>query len=163
MIKNNLLPLICLLLLASCNNNTATEKEVTLKQQETGSKNKELTKKEITDSIKNDPGKPLAQGGALESTNTEKLLGYWFTPHAATINIRFFRNNTFVLNDYNTTLDKEERLTGNYDLKGSTLTLLYDDRPKQRFKFYKGEGADDNYYIKNPGNYFVKGENGDGQ
>jgi len=26
------------------------------------------------------------------------------------------------------------------------------------FRFYRGEENDDNYYIKNPDNYFVKGE-----
>jgi hypothetical protein len=55
--------------------------------------------------------------------------------------------------------EKEELLTGEFILQNGTITLMYDDRPKQNFKFYKGESGDDNYYIKKNGYYFVKGEN----
>jgi hypothetical protein len=87
--------------------------------------------------------------------NTEKLLGYWFMPHAATINIQFYRDQRFVFNDYNKAIGKEEKLTGKFSLQGKTLTLLYDDRPKQKFQFTKGEPGDNNYYIKNQNYYFV--------
>jgi hypothetical protein len=160
MTKKNLVTLICLILLVGCNTNSTKEKELALKEKELELKEKELNQKKITDSI---AAKSTQSTVSIESSNIEKLIGYWFTPHAATVNIRFYRNKTFVLNDYNSTLDKEEKLTGTFDLTGNTLTLLYEDRAKQKFTFYKGEGDDDNYYIKNPGNYFVKGESGDGQ
>lgn len=88
----------------------------------------------------------------------EELIGYWFTPHAATINIQFFEDGHFILNDYNVKTEQEEQLTGMFSLEAEKLTLNYNDRPSQSFRFYKGEENDGNYYIKNPGNYFVKGE-----
>ncbi|HEV8079947.1 MAG TPA: hypothetical protein VGP43_04490 [Chitinophagaceae bacterium] len=97
------------------------------------------------------------------SSSVEKLLGNWFVPHYAITNIKFYRNKKFVFNDHNSTLDKDEKLTGTFILKGPVLTLLYDDRPQQKFKFYKGVGTDNNYYIESMGKggyYFVKGENG---
>ena len=101
----------------------------------------------------------------VPASSIENLLGYWFIPHNATINIQFYRNKKFVFNDYNSVQEKDEKLTGTFTLKGSVLTLLYDDRPQQKFKFYKGAAGDTNYYIKSFGSggsyYFVKGENPD--
>jgi hypothetical protein len=69
---------------------------------------------------------------------TEKDLigGCWFIPHNATINIHFFSNNTFVFNDYNSKKDIEEKLLGKFILIGQDLYLIYDDRPKQKVKFF---------------------------
>ena len=102
---------------------------------------------------------------ADELSDVENLIGYWFTPHAAALNISFTRDGNFLFNDFNVALDKDEILQGTYHLENGTLTLFYDDRPKQEFKFYKGEESDNhftNYYIKKKGYYFVKGANGDG-
>ena len=94
-------------------------------------------------------------------SNVENLIGYWFVPHNAMINIKFNRDGKFEFNDYNAILEKDELLKGTYKLENGILTLLYEDRPKQEFEFYKSEHGDDNYYIKKKGYYFVKGENGD--
>ena len=87
---------------------------------------------------------------------TNEIIGYWFVPHSAKVNIRFFKNGRFNFNDYNLHLDSYELLVGKYELSDSTLILLYDDRPQQKFKFYKDD--DDNYYIKKKGYYFAKGD-----
>lgn len=161
MIQKYLLAFMSLVIICSCNDNSK-QKELELKQKELDLKDRELKLKEdSTNNILRVDSAISAE--KADASNIENLVGFFFTPHAATINIRFYRNKTFVLNDYNSTLEKEEQLKGTYDLAGNTLTLYYDDRPKQKFKFYKGEGSDDNYYIKNSGNYFVKGENGDVQ
>jgi hypothetical protein len=91
----------------------------------------------------------------------ENLIGNWFTPHAAMVNMKFMRDKTFTFNDYNADIEDLEELSGHYELEGKTLTLYYNDRPKQRFSFKKGVNGDDNYYITKTGYYFVKGMNGE--
>ncbi len=95
----------------------------------------------------------IQQNGKSDSQN---LIGFWFQPHSAFLNIKFYPNGRFEFNDYNLKLDKEELLKGRYYLKGSSLVLVYDDRPKQSFNFIKGKGGDKNFYIKKKGYYFVK-------
>jgi hypothetical protein len=94
------------------------------------------------------------------SDNYERILGFWFTPHAAMLNMKFTRDSRFVFNDFNTDLNINEELTGRFELHNTTLTLFYDDRPKQSFTFKRGKDGDDNYYITKNGYYFVKGMNG---
>ncbi len=89
----------------------------------------------------------------------EKLLGFWYTPHGASINITFFKNKKFVFNDYNTTLNKMEKLTGSYELKGDTLILFHIGKPKEYFDFAKFENSEDEYFIQRSGGYFIKKEN----
>ena len=87
----------------------------------------------------------------------ELLIGTWFVPHDAGINITFDRDTTFVFNDFNTKLLKDEVLRGKFQLKPDKLILIYNDRPQQIFNFKKGKGIDDNYYItKGKNYYFVK-------
>ena len=88
--------------------------------------------------------------------NNSELIGTWFTPHVASINIKFNTDQTFELNDYNESKNIEELLTGRFELNKGTLTLHYNDRQKQDFKFYKGEHGDDRFYIKNSNHYFIK-------
>jgi hypothetical protein len=123
------------------------EQELKLKQQE----NQDVQNKQAT------VAPASSDTGNIELSAIENLIGYWLVPHSATVNIRFNRDKKFVFHDYNLTLDKNETLTGTFELNDRTLTLLYDDRPKQKFRFYKGEEGDDNYYIKSKGYYFVKG------
>ncbi|MFN0199913.1 MAG: hypothetical protein ACKVTZ_00245 [Bacteroidia bacterium] len=158
-----------LITLASCGNSiNHKQRELALKERELFLKERELELKEAEQSKQSEqPEVPIQEHEAIASTsinelsNIENLIGYWFTPHAATVNIQFNRNGRFEFNDYNARLEKEELLTGEFKLVNGTLTLMYDDRPKQHFKFYKGEEGDDNYYLKKSGYYFVKGENGD--
>lgn len=89
----------------------------------------------------------------------EILIGCWFIPHSASINIKFDRNGRFKFNDYNNNASNEtEILRGNWQLNNEQLTLLYDDRPKQTFRIFKGKNNDSNYYIEKKDYYFVKGE-----
>ncbi|MBB6005215.1 hypothetical protein [Arcicella rosea] len=151
--------------LSSCNNSNSEkqkelelkEKELSLKEQELKLKEKENTTQTNTPQLPVDKVEPAKNS---ELSNVENLIGYWFVPHGATINIKFKRDGNFEFNDYKVKLDKEELLKGTYQLENGTLTLFYDDRPKQKFKFYKGKNGDENYYIKKTGYYFVKGENG---
>jgi hypothetical protein len=85
------------------------------------------------------------------------LIGKWFTPHAADINITFNKDRTFIFNDFNLKTEETEVLHGTFELNDNNLILKYDNKPQQIFKFEKGKGADDNYYITNGKNYyFVK-------
>ena len=157
---------LILISLTSCNSSDNNkqkelelrEKELSLKEKEIGLKEAEQNKKTETTQTANISQKA---NNTNQLSNIENLIGYWFTPHGATVNIRFNRNGRFEFNDYNSSLEKEELLTGEFKLSNGTLTLMYDDRPKQNFKFYKGESGDNNFYIKKSGYYFVKGENGD--
>ena len=92
----------------------------------------------------------------IDST-LDLLIGKWFIPHDAGINITFNGDSTFVFNDFNLKTDKDEVLRGRFELNGNKLILKYNDRPQQIFNFNKGKGTDDNYYItKGKNYYFVK-------
>ncbi|MDD3901658.1 MAG: hypothetical protein PHX22_10585 [Dysgonamonadaceae bacterium] len=93
-------------------------------------------------------------------SNIDKcLIGKWFIPHLADINITFYINGTFVYNDFNRRTEEMEVLRGTFKLEGNKLILKYSDRPYQTFNFTKGKGVDDNYYItKGKNYYFVKSD-----
>ena len=157
--------MIMLAFLCNCKNGDDTkEKELELKEKELALKEKELEQKENTVTVeKTEVTTPVvtdANNTANQLSNIENLIGNWFVPHAATTTIKFMRDGRFEFNDYNENLAKDELLTGEYKLENGVLSLLYDDRPRQNFKFYKGEKGDDNYYIRKGSYYFVKGENG---
>ena len=80
----------------------------------------------------------------------EKVLfgGCWFVPHNSEVNIRFSDFNSFQFKDYDKEKGGEVTYSGKYLLDGSNLWLIFNDQPKRKFYFYKGEGGDDNYYIK---------------
>lgn len=131
MSKNKFISLAFFILFCGCSNNSNKEKELELKERELKLKEKELAKRDslqaITKrlySIKINSDKTSSIAVTSELNELEKLIGYWFTPHAATTNIRFNRNKTFLLNDYNSVLEKDEQLTGTYELIGSTITLF---------------------------------------
>ena len=87
------------------------------------------------------------------------LIGKWFIPHAADINITFNKDRTFVFNDFNIKTEEMEVLNGTFELNGNKLILKYSNNPQQTFKFEKGKGTDDNYYItKDKSYYFVKSD-----
>jgi hypothetical protein len=89
----------------------------------------------------------------------KRLIGKWFIPHLADINITFYINGTFVYNDFNRRTEEMEVLRGTFKLEGNKLILKYSDRPYQTFNFTKGKGVDDNYYItKGKNYYFVKSD-----
>lgn len=155
---------IIISVLTSCNTSTSPEKqkELELKEKELNLKEKELQLKEqsISSNNRQESSTENSKNKKInELSDIENLIGYWFIPHGASLNIKFKRDGNFEFNDYNSTTETEELLTGTYELKNGTLTLMYDDRPKQDFKFYKGKDGDENFYIKKSGYYFVKGEN----
>ena len=160
-----LLALIALIF--GCNNpNLDKQRELDLKEKELDLKEKELLLKQEDNNVLKDnslvdsPEPELIEANQL--SNIENILGNWFIPHAGMINIKFIRDGSFEFNDYNSNLGKEELLTGTFQLENGTLTLLYNDRPKQKFNFYKGTEGDSRFYIKGSnGYYFIKGENGD--
>jgi hypothetical protein len=87
------------------------------------------------------------------------LIGKWFIPHSADINITFNEDRTFIFNDFNIKTEEMEVLHGTFELSSNKLILKYNDRPQQTFRFEKGKGADDNYYItKGENYYFVKSD-----
>ena len=161
------LGVVAIITIVGCNNNYEIKRrELELKEKELSLREKELSLKEVVADI----SKPVIVTvdsvvkivpRKSQLSNVENLIGNWFVPHMATINMRFNRNGRFEFNDYNSTFEKEELLTGEYKLLNGILTLMYDDRAKQNFKFYKGEGNDYNYYIKKGDYYFVKGETGE--
>ena len=105
-------------------------------------------------------GKRLKKRYAIKKTDNKiELVGNWFIPHCAVINITFRGDSTFVFNDYNMKKDMDEKLSGTYHLQKGYIVLKYEDRPAQRFFYHKGKGADTNYYItKGSSYYFVKSE-----
>ena len=154
-----------LALLSACSAPSEKQRELDLKERELKLREKELELQANlgTGGSGKEKDSKVAVENALDAelSNVENVIGYWFIPHNATVNIKFLRNGSFKFNDYNTLLGKEEVLRGTYQLRNGSLTLLYDDRPKQSFRFYKGNPGDKNYYIKgSAGYYFVKGENG---
>lgn len=136
----------------SCKNeNSQKEKESQLKE-------KELLLKENENPKEKSERKSATE--IIEVSNVENVIGNWFIPHNATVNIKFTRDGRFVFNDYNSQTEQEEVLTGEFKVKSGVITLLYDDRARQKFKIKKGTNGDTNYYItKGNDYYFVKGEN----
>jgi len=152
-----ILSLVSFILISGCND--VNKKGVVEKEKTLNTKDDSIKKENEIDieaaSVKSDD---YYKNDTLSKPDQEKILGCWFVPHSATVNIKFFQNGEFEFNDYNHRLEKSESLTGQFKLVDKTLTLFYSDRPKQKFSLTKGKGADDNYYIKNSsGYYFVKG------
>lgn len=85
------------------------------------------------------------------------LLGYWYKPKTQ-VNVRFYRNKTFVYNDYNPAANSSQKLTGKYSLKDTVLTLNFEDKSKQVLSFYKFKSGNKNYYLKKGNDFFIKGE-----
>jgi len=162
--KRLLVALLLLVCIAVACSESASDsnKELELKEKELALKEKELELKEKTDEA--ETPEPAAEpspeepkpAGSNELSNKEKLIGNWFKPGEASVNLKFYRNGRFEFNDYNSKTNEEELLVGDYELKDGTLTLNYDDRPGQKFKFYK-DGRE--FYIKKGSYYFVKEDN----
>lgn len=90
--------------------------------------------------------------GKSQNTKVEHcLIGEWFIPHAADINITFNKDRTFVFNNFNIETEEIEVLHGAFELNDNNLMLRYDNIPQQIFKFEKRKGADNNYYITKGG------------
>ena len=73
--------------------------------------------------------------------------GCWFVPHNSQVNIRFSDYSNFQFHDIDSS-EREIVINGKYLLDGHNLWLIYNDRPKQKFYFYKTEGADEHFVIR---------------
>lgn len=101
----------------------------------------------------------IAKGQIKNKNPYFDIVGKWFIPHVADINIIFYKDTTFLFNDYNEKLNKEEQLQGKFELKGDKLTLYYYDRKPQVFHYSKRGTDHVNYYITKGNNYyFVKSD-----
>jgi hypothetical protein len=89
----------------------------------------------------------FAQKEKAVSYNDKVLFGgCWFVPHNSDVNIKFSEYSNFTFHDLDSS-GKEEIIQGKYLLDGGNLWLIYNDRPKQKFSFYKTEGADPHFVI----------------
>ena len=84
----------------------------------------------------------------------DTLIGCWTAIRKGNITITFSKDSTFEFYDYNDKSKEEELLTGRFELSNDVLTLFYDDRPKQRFKFKRDPEANNQYRITNTGGYY---------
>jgi hypothetical protein len=94
-----------------------------------------------------------------KSSNPKILVGCWWYPHSATIQIHFSKNGTFVFNDVDNTI-----LKGKYYLNQGTITLSYYDRKPQNFylKYHIDSEGKPYFEIYKKGYSFVKNiENND--
>jgi len=82
-------------------------------------------------------------------TYDDKVLfgGCWFVPHNSEINIKFSEYSNFTLHALDSN-GKEKVIQGKYLLDGGNLWLIYNDRPKQKFSFYRTDGNDPHFVIR---------------
>ena len=73
--------------------------------------------------------------------------GCWFVPHNSDVNIRFSEYSNFTFHSLDSN-GKEEVVQGKYLLDGHNLWLIYNDRPRQKFYFYKTESTDPHFVIR---------------
>jgi hypothetical protein len=99
----------------------------------------------------------VCQQNSANSKNLETfIIGKWFMPHSADINITFNSDKTFIFNNYNVKKNGNEILTGTYRLEGMKLILIYSNLPRQIFYFKKDSSGF--YYIKKGAYHFVKSD-----
>ncbi len=81
--------------------------------------------------------------------NDDKVLfgGCWFVPHNSQVNLKFSDYSNFEFHDIDSNA-REVVITGKYLLDGHNLWLIYNNRPKQKFYFYKTDGADEHFVIR---------------
>ncbi|RYD53537.1 MAG: hypothetical protein EOP52_05225 [Sphingobacteriales bacterium] len=74
--------------------------------------------------------------GACAQT-MESVIGCWTMPSRAGESIQLNRSGGFTFSDYNAKTQAFETLYGSWTMSGKTITLMYEDRPKQRFMLAK--------------------------
>lgn len=86
----------------------------------------------------------------------ETVIGCWKMPARAGENLRLNRDGSFSFNDYNMMTKATENLYGTWKYEKSTVTLMYDDRPQQRFRLKKDKAG--KWMLTKAGGFvFVKG------
>lgn len=89
----------------------------------------------------------------------ETVIGCWTMPSRPDESLQLNRSGTFSFNDYNAKTKQMEALYGNWTMSGKTITLLYEDRPKQNFTL-RADGK--NWVLSKTGGFrFTKAQPGD--
>jgi hypothetical protein len=113
------------------------EKELALKEKELNQKEKEEATEDVAEDdtedeadgdeeVAEEEAKPAPANGA---SDVDKLVGEWSDTDEPSIHMKFTRDGKFEFTDWNSKTEKE--LKGNFELRGGSLTLLYDDRPNK--------------------------------
>ena len=82
-----------------------------------------------------------AAATAQSSATKEAIIGCWTMPARAGESILLYRDGRFGFNDYNTRTSAFEYMSGTWTATATTITLLYDDRPKQTFQLRKDKAG----------------------
>ena len=85
----------------------------------------------------------------------KNLVGYWYKPKTL-INVRFHPDNTFELNDYDSTSNKPQTFTGIYKVDRPIVTLVFSDKTTQTLNFDKATTGTKGYYLKKDDYYLIK-------
>ena len=98
----------------------------------------------------------LACSTIVSAQTKEQAIGCWKMPSRAGENLQLNRDGSFSFNDYNTMTKATENLYGTWKMGGATVTLMYDDRPQQRFTLTKDKAG--KWLLTKAGGFrFVKG------
>lgn len=146
--------------LLSCD--TSKNKELELKQKELELREKELnleiSRLKKTDSVPAAKASQISEEALVKEglqkpvnpgvSDVNNLLGYWVDNENSNIVMYFYRDGMFLFKDLNASREKYENLTGTYTLNEGKLTLMYDDRAQQNFRFIRENSAVPVYYIQ---------------
>lgn len=157
--------------LSSCNDDSKNKK-LELEKKELELRDKELdieiSKLRKTDSLSGSEIKRIKQEAMVAEQEQSKkvtdpalsdinnLLGYWVDAENDHIYMYFKRDGTFQFQDLNSSTEQFEMLSGTYRLNEGRLTLLYDDRKQQAFRFGKEISRIPTYYIQKDRYLMVK-------
>ena len=79
----------------------------------------------------------LALASGAFAQNMESVIGCWTMSSKPGEAIQLNRSGDFIFSDYNAKARSFENLNGTWTLSGKTVTLFYEDRPRQRFTLTK--------------------------
>jgi hypothetical protein len=105
-----------------------------------GSKNKESDFVEVKDSKIVNHQKDTNNVSVF---NNDSIVGHWFQPHAAMINITFSKNGKFEFNTFDSKTMQDEKLTGIYSVEGQKviLKITNSERKEDFFEIKTNEGV----------------------
>ena len=85
-----------------------------------------------------------------------QLLGCWKMPSRPGETLQLNGDGNFFFNDYNTMTKATEKFYGTWKIEKKTVTLMYDDRPQQRFFLSRDKKGQ--WILKKAGGFqFIKG------
>lgn len=79
----------------------------------------------------------LGISASARAQNTESVIGCWTMTSKPGEAIQLNRSGDFMFSDYNGKTREFETMYGTWSLSGKTVTLMYEDRPRQRFTLTK--------------------------